>query len=87
MRALAEELSQDSELAALRLYDFLGTPEGGVIRAAVELAIPQPYRLIVQEALMLVGREQGAGRRQLAAFLVVGAATATFLGLIAAASE
>jgi len=86
VRAVVAELGQDAELARIQLCTFLGTPQGKVIAAAVELAIPQPYRLVVQEALMLICNGRGAGR-QLWVGVGLVAAVMVLAALFGAAAE
>jgi hypothetical protein len=52
---------------------------GDLIAAAVETTIPQPYRLVVQEALHLMCDRRGADRRA----LLVGLGAITAIVVIA----
>lgn len=66
VQQLAAEFEKEAQLAAVQLVNFLGTPQGQIIAAAVESSIPQPYAEIVQAALMVVAQKRGAGRQALA---------------------
>lgn len=72
---LMREILADPEFAALRLADWLNSPDGEVIASAVAMVIPAPYsaeyRLAV-DALTLVAREQQRLGRQKAAALALG---------------
>ena len=85
VQAVLAQLSQDAELAQVQLCTALGTPEGQLIAMAVEAAIPQPYRLIVQEALTLLCHQRGAGRQALVGLgaFVVFMALIALLGVVA----
>lgn len=78
VRAIAAEFAQDAQLASMQLCDFLGTPEGEVIAAAVEAVIPAPYGPVVKAALTVTCNRQGAGR-QLLVGLVAGVVVAGVL--------
>lgn len=44
VEALAETFLADADFQALRLGRWLGTPQGHLIAAAVEMGLPYPYR-------------------------------------------
>ena len=87
VQAIVADLVQDADLATIELYTFLGTPEGQVIAAAVEMAIPLPYRIVVQEALTLICHQRGAGRQAFVGITAVAALFALIIGLSAAIAE
>ena len=79
VQAIAAEFAQDAGLAQIELCTFLGRSEGKLIATAVEAAIPEPCRLVVEEALTLICQQRGAGRRALVGVGVF----AGFMALIA----
>ena len=88
VQAVVDELVQDAELARIQLCNFLGTPEGQVIAAGVEAAIPQPSRLVVQEALMLICQQRGAVRQTVAGVgALVAFAAMVVIALLSATAE
>lgn len=86
VQVIVADLAKDAELAKMQLCTFLGTPEGQLIATAVEMAIPEPYGLVVKEALTIVCNKQGAGRQAafgIGALIAVG----LFIAVASSAAE
>lgn len=56
VEALAETFVADADFQALRLGRWLGTPEGHLIAATVEMGLPYPYRQYSQLFVLALTR-------------------------------
>jgi hypothetical protein len=80
VESMARELLEDSEFRALRLADWLRSPDGQLIAEAVSLVIPADGRLeyeLAVEALRLAAElqpEQGAVQRWAGLVALIGVA-------------
>lgn len=82
IEALARYLLDDAEFQAIKLGTWFGTPEGRIVTAAVEHALPpvyRPYAHLFVAALQRAAQLQHEGRRQEAAPLLGIAAGAVAL--------
>jgi hypothetical protein len=76
VEALAESFLADAEFRALRLGTWLTTPDGRVVAATVEHALPYPYRQYSQLFVLAITRaaeSQAAHERDKARNLVLAA--------------
>ena len=81
---VAQWLLADAGFKALRLGNWLSTPDGTLVMAAIEMLAPAPYTQDIEllaEALQLAARQQQAdARAKIAAAIALGGVAALAIG-------
>jgi hypothetical protein len=81
---VAQWLLADTAFKALKLGNWLSTPDGKLLMAAIEMLAPAPYAQDIEllaEALQIASRQQQAdARAKIAAAIAIGGAAALAIG-------